>query len=309
MRRLKDGEVDRSPLSRRRRGVELADAGLLARFVVEQATRSSEETMSQTARIIQFHVGRTGGTTLRTNVLFRLFDLRDVYFIGATLPGALHGTYDDLVRLPDETKARLRLIAGHMPFGIRDHLTDQHEWHYVTFVREPIARLVSAYFQIRSSVKHPRHHRVKDMSLVEFVQYDDGFQRNGTCRWLASTSFGQKFPSEQAMFDAALAHVEQFSFVGICELYDESVARLCRQFGWNVPQYGREYALTPKDHSLTQAERAALVDATQHDAKLYAILRKRFERQRSVRQRFVDTVAAWWKRTWLLGSPKSPLPH
>ena len=63
----------------------------------------------------------------------------------------------------------LRLVVGDMPFGVH-RFTNQRS-SYFTFLREPIDRVVSAYYHVKRTTEHPMHHRVAaGMSLPQFMQ-------------------------------------------------------------------------------------------------------------------------------------------
>src|SRR4051812_12459055 len=102
-------------------------------------------------RILFVHLGRTGGTTLRKDVLHQCVPREAIFSVDLPEPPSRHGTVEELLAMPRKQQEKLRVVLGHMPFGLRDRLPWPESWHYVTFLRDPIARSVSEYYQIRES--------------------------------------------------------------------------------------------------------------------------------------------------------------
>jgi len=108
-------------------------------------------------RLIFIHIGRTGETTMRGEVFYKCVDRKQIYTIDTNEPPSPGGTVEQLLAMPTREKENLRIIVGHMPFGLREQLPWPESWHYVTVVRDPVARSVLDYFQVREEVAHPAH--------------------------------------------------------------------------------------------------------------------------------------------------------
>ena len=68
--------------------------------------------------IFFFHIGKTAGTTF-TNLLFRQYRQDEILRI--ILRGNGIGVnYREYAQLPDSEKEKIRLITGHMPFGLHE---------------------------------------------------------------------------------------------------------------------------------------------------------------------------------------------
>src|SRR5436305_12593017 len=93
-------------------------------------------------RLIFCHVGRTGGTTMRQGVLYRCADPATVFCVGGAEPPVRGGSVEDLLALPRQEQEKLRVVVGHLPFGLRERLPRPKTWHYATFLRDPVARTV-----------------------------------------------------------------------------------------------------------------------------------------------------------------------
>jgi hypothetical protein len=166
-----------------------------------------------------------------------------------------------------------------MPFGLRERLPWPESWHYVTVLREPITRTVSTYYQVRQSVRHRAYADAQRYTLEEYVRNRCWMSWDGMCQHLSNARYGEVFESPEAMFRAAMRNAEACSLVGLMDHYDETVRRLCRLYGWDVPEYGVRHNLTPKDRTLSESERKLLRASNVFDQRLYDHFRERFLRQ------------------------------
>jgi hypothetical protein len=233
-------------------------------------------------RLIFVHLGRTGGTTMRQEVFYRCAGPAAVWWTDGREPGACGGSVEELLALPRKELAKLRVITGHLPFGLRDRLPWPETWHVAVFLRDPVARAVSEYYQVRGSAGNPAHEAGLRYSLEEFVGRGYGLSHNGMCRMLSDECYGRTFDGPEAMYQQAVRNAEACSVVGVTECYPESLRRLCRMFGWSVPPVGRRYACTPKGRGLTERERRAVLAANELDQALYAEFKARFESESEV---------------------------
>jgi hypothetical protein len=230
-------------------------------------------------RLIFVHVPRTGGTTMRMEVLYKVVDRRAIYCIDGHEPPTRGGSVEELLALPRKELEKLRVIVGHMPFGLRERLPWPETWHYVITLRDPVARTVSSYYQLRSNPQHHFHAEAIGYSLEESVRRRRWPSLDGMCQHLSNARYRRKFPSPEAMFQEALRNAEACALVGITEFYDETVRRLCGRFGWRVPRYEPRYSLTPKDRTLSGSELELLRESNVYDQRLYDHFRERFLRE------------------------------
>lgn len=108
--------------------------------------------------VVFVHIPKTAGTTIRS-------------LLKAALPKSydIDGP-DDLrrfIELPQAQRDAFDLIAGHMPYGIHQYLTVKAR--YVTFLRDPVERVVSSYYHFRRVQEHPLHVKMQNISLSEFA--------------------------------------------------------------------------------------------------------------------------------------------
>ena len=238
-------------------------------------------------RMIFLHIGRTGGTTFRTEILYKSVDPSSIFLLSGSEPQVRSGTMEDLLNMAPKEQNKLRVIFGHMPFGLRDQLACPDSWHYATFLREPVARTVSDYYQHRDKIDHPCHAQAMSYNLEEFVRAKCGLSWNGMCQWLSNAAFGKKFESSEDMYKEALRNAEACTFIGLTDFYGESIRRLCRLCGWRLPKYEPQYSLTPRNRSLSLPEREILHAHTVFDRVLYQHFHDRFLQQRQEKSSFM----------------------
>src|SRR5579871_2524947 len=107
--------------------------------------------------LIFLHVPKAGGSTLH-RILEREYSgrtVRETRF-GAEAEAELAG-------LTVAERNEVALLKGHMHFGL--HELFPRPTTYVTFLREPVARIVSHYYYVRSHPDHFLHQTVVGESL------------------------------------------------------------------------------------------------------------------------------------------------
>ncbi len=72
-------------------------------------------------------------------------------------------------KLPESAKRRSKLILGHISFGLHEFLPQP--FTYITFLRDPVERIISLFYFIRRVPGHPYYSSIvsSNMSLEEFV--------------------------------------------------------------------------------------------------------------------------------------------
>jgi Sulfotransferase family len=102
--------------------------------------------------LVFVHIPKTAGTTLTT-----------ILHLNEPGPGTRHGgnvfkggggvkqgvTFEALLKNDNGELDRARIVTGHFPFGIRDHLPRDRDVRFFTLLREPADRTLSHFFQVR----------------------------------------------------------------------------------------------------------------------------------------------------------------
>jgi hypothetical protein len=191
--------------------------------------------------LIFLHIPKTAGSTFHTI-------LGNQYKKSAT-KAVLGARYKDeniaqFISAPLEDKAHIKLFKGHMPFGLHEYIPAP--CRYITFLRDPVERVISQYYYIKKNTHNPLHDAVEggDMSIIDFVTSGIAVgMNNGQCRFingdLDEFPFGE---NNRTLLDNAIINIEKyFELVGITERFDQSILLMSEALGWEKkPYYRRE---------------------------------------------------------------------
>jgi hypothetical protein len=195
-------------------------------------------------KLIFLHIPKTAGTTLKTIIgrQYQPFEIAKCYYHapGRTLAGAL----DRLRSFSPEQAAGIRIIVGHVGYGLHEHLGWPSD--YFTMLREPVERVISSYYQTRRARNDSLKNEAQRLSLRDFVA--SGLRTaldNGQTRMLSGAAveedlLGKKVPYGQCnreMLERAQSNLNKFVAVGISERFDESLMVFKRALGWTNIYY------------------------------------------------------------------------
>lgn len=232
-------------------------------------------------RIVFFHLPRTGGTALVKDILFPNFPRSrwcHVNYSPDLKP--LNGAHDPLA-WTESKRGRVLLLAGHMPFGLDRQFPGPSE--YVTLLRHPITRTVSDYYFCRRNPSNPAHAAARRLSLIEFVEGGYGMSHNCYVRWLSKAAYGTEFRTDDEMLKSAQTNLAEFSLVGLTELFEVSVRRICDRYGLTLypPSKINRNDATPHGGDISTEERRVLSRYNALDMVIYEDCRKQFLTQDS----------------------------
>ena len=98
-----------------------------------------EKNSPQQSAMLFLHIHKTAGTTLN-----RIIEREYNPFLVYTIEGKrIEWSIDHFKRLSEARRTRLRVIKGHMSFGLHEFLPQPST--YITFLRDPIERCISSY--------------------------------------------------------------------------------------------------------------------------------------------------------------------
>jgi hypothetical protein len=187
-------------------------------------------------------------------------------------------------RLHEVTRRGLKMVRGHISFGIHMHLT----WarcYYFTLVRNPVHRVWSLWNYAK---RHKTHHLYKDLNqlgtLARAVESGVSTEFNdGMCRQLSGLDgpFSQcpygpgQFPygpdSVEAPYVEVMGRVDlkQIS-VGTTEYFDAFLYVLADTMKWKNRDHGKANSGPPfQDDSITDEDRAAILEYNKYDMRLW----------------------------------------
>lgn len=181
--------------------------------------------------LIFLHIPKTAGTTLNRIIEWQYNPLS----IFTMDPYRIRATAERLQTLPEERRRKLRLVRGHLYYGVHEFLPQGAT--YITMLREPVKRFFSSYYFIQRRPLHPMHRKVTSerIGVADFIRLTPRRQ-NLQCSMISGIkNDGQ---SDKRMLETAkqnLAH--SFSVVGLSERFEESLMLIAKTFNWEVPYY------------------------------------------------------------------------
>jgi Sulfotransferase family len=217
------------------------------------------------------HIPKTAGTTL-TSLLNSKFHHSEI------CPAEV---WSELVEISPDDLAKYRLFRGHFFYDMGDLLPRKPL--YMTMLRNPIERVISGYEFMRRIVPTraealPNHLKAQTMSLKDYVcDPDNPSMSNSQTRHLSSSRY--KDDPVQWLEVAKQRLAEEFTFVGLVERFEDSMALLSYTFGWNPLAEYQNLMVAPKrpKRELEPEVWEAIATRNSLDLELYAYAKSLFE--------------------------------
>jgi hypothetical protein len=179
--------------------------------------------------LVFLHIPKTAGTTLASALQWNYPPYRTLHI------DLLGRPLEELEAVPVEERSRLSLLHGHFAYGIHRYVP--RPCRYVTVLREPIPRVISAYKHVLRRPQHELHGQVvgDGISLEEFIEtfwVDKRISRQ--TRQLCNRHDG---PLDRGALEEAKRNLEGFLLVGLTERFEETFALLRRAVRLRLPFY------------------------------------------------------------------------
>ena len=237
--------------------------------------------------IIFLHLPKTAGTTLNRLIEWE-YPLREMYSVD---PVFFEWSAAHMRKLPERRLCRTRMFKGHMLFGLHEILPQPAT--YITVLRNPIDRVLSAFYFMRSYRLHPLHWKLRRENWT-IEQYVERTTRDSVqSKIIAGAEYHT--PCTQDVLDRAIDNLNRyFSIVGLSERFEESLALMKLRFGWQLKSYS-SFNVTrsrPKKAELAQSTIDLIAEKNRFDVALYAHATKLFESAVAKQESEVNRIAA-----------------
>jgi hypothetical protein len=232
-------------------------------------------------KVIFIHIPKCGGTTINSI-------LRKNY--GKEKINRLRGgnkakeSIEKLKKLTVNQQNIYSVYYGHIGFGIHKFLKNKN-FHYVTFLRNPIDRLISHYYYVLRNPDHYLYNKVyRKLSLKEYVSSNISHELyNGQTRLLCSNNgqdltFLEKERLDITDLEIAKQNLENFfSMVGIVEEFDTSLILLKKQIGLkNIYYYKKNVTNKKVKENIDNDVLAIIKENNKFDLALYQFAKELF---------------------------------
>jgi hypothetical protein len=241
------------------------------------------EVIASGTKLIFLHVPKTAGSTFR-HIIQRQYDSSSILHLYDSDFG------EELSAISPNQIDRLRVVMGHFYFGAHNFLSQPTT--YITFLRDPIERVISHYYYARHAPAHHFYDSARKMSLNEFVEYSSRmstnsgtalgyFSDNDQTRQLAGECGVPSFrTSSDEMLNIAKKNLaDHFALVGITEEFDRSLILISKLLGWRHPFYTKQNVTSrhPHKEELPRETLRVLQAHNQLDLELYRYAKELFQ--------------------------------
>jgi galactose-3-O-sulfotransferase len=224
--------------------------------------------------VIFLHIPKTAGTTLNRLIeweypVLQMYSIDPVLFIWSN---------KHLRKLSPSRLQSIRMFKGHMLFGLHEILPQPAS--YITVLRDPVDRVLSAFYFMRSYKLHPLYwkFRRENWTLEDFVNRSP--RTDAHCKVIAGADY--ESPCTAEIYKQALANIDRhFSVVGLSERFEESLALMKLRYGWKFESY-TSFNVTrvrPKKRDLPQSTLDLIREKNAFDVALYDFASKKFEEE------------------------------
>jgi hypothetical protein len=223
--------------------------------------------------VVFVHIHKTAGTTLRS--------LTDRQYRPNEIASVDWKSLEAFKASPEADRARIRLLRGHMPFGLHEFLPRPST--YITLMREPLDRAVSHYYWVRERPEHDLKAHAAAGDLVAYLESGVAADLdNGQVRLIAGAAFVPFGEMTEAHLEQAVRNLdERFALAGLSERFDETLVLLRDALGWHRSLYYTRQNPTrgrPRD-ALDARTADALRAHNRLDLELYGYATDRFARR------------------------------
>lgn len=128
----------------------------------------------------------------------------------------------------------VKCVFGHFPFGVHNHFSTPYQ--YITFIRDPVERVISLYYYIKNTKGHSMYNDLQEVSLEEFVSRKEykHLVRNHQTGYLSGECSLITGYENVPNLSLAIQNIRKdFAVVGIMEMYEESLYLMKQKLKWS----------------------------------------------------------------------------
>lgn len=189
-----------------------------------------------------------------------------------------------------QSGARWDAVSGHFPYGLHRAFGEGDDARYVTLLRDPVARTISAFNYLRNDSKYVNSHpdlkaHLGSMSIIDFCrEFHDRipghvYTDNGQVRYLSGVGESKEFGGlSRADLDAAKRNLESMEF-GLAEDFNLSMLYLQRRMAWKSILYSRARVGSARKLPLSDKELSAVMERNAYDIELYKFGKELFDKR------------------------------
>lgn len=170
---------------------------------------------------------------------------------------------------------RIRLVYGHMVYsGIHEYFGDDRVPFYMTFLRDPVERVISLYaYHLRFGGAWHQELVENPWSIEEWLEQSSMLWRSdGQVRQLLWHAHGEALQDQaltRAHLDDAKRLLERFAFVGTTETFEQDAAYLYAKLGLRRFHGEPVVNATPDKDDVPAGVRAQIAERNRLDGELY----------------------------------------
>ncbi len=232
------------------------------------------------------HIHKTAGSSLREYIQSK-FPPDRISSLRWELPFLIDARREDL--------EKWRVFCGHYGYHLERILG--RPVVYVTMLRDPVERTISAFYDQRWREDLWLHAHIKDMTLEDYVFDKIGTREvmNFQTRTMAFDSVEDHFKGyselwrdaeetervlgDRGLLELAKARITKCACVGFQDAFHDSMRLLAYTFGWSRPQAEpRKNIRRTEKEELSDRVLQRIRDITALDQELYDFARERFDR-------------------------------
>jgi hypothetical protein len=227
--------------------------------------------------IIFLHIPKTAGSTFKS-IIKKNYKKKEIYELYSPNTKA---SLEKLKIMSDDEKRKIKIICGHVGYGIHRYLPQR--CLYVTFLRDPVQRIVSHYYFVLAKPHHRLHQEIvsKRMSLKDHVSRpitnavlnDQTRHIGANYPWIPRNKLED---TTRTMLNKAKKRCNHFSVIGLTERFDETLLLLKKEFAWKNIFYLRENVSKKPKQKLHEDFLRECKIKNQLDMELYDFAKRRF---------------------------------